>query len=63
MPELLEDKAIALSDPHQVTVNLLDGSAVTTELNQLAEFIDQNRDNIKFSKSRRRREPLGFPED
>ncbi len=60
MPELLE-QAIATSDS-TFTVDLLDGSTVKVGLSQLAEFIDTNRDNIKFSKSRRRREPLGFPE-
>ena len=64
MPELLENREIIdLSDRHLVPVNLLDGSSATVELNQLAEFIDENRQNIKFSESRRRREPLGFPEN
>jgi len=62
MSELLEE-AIILSDRHLVKVDLLDGSTVTVEINGLAEFIDKNRRNIKFTKSRRRREPLGFPEN
>jgi hypothetical protein len=63
MPELLEDKEIALCDRHPVTVELLNGKTATVEINELAEFIDDNRQNIKFSESRRRREPLGFPEN
>jgi hypothetical protein len=60
MPELLENKE-TLRDLHLVPVNLLDGSTASVELNELAEFIDEHRQNIKFSKSRRRRDPLGFP--
>jgi hypothetical protein len=63
MPELLENKEIALSDRHLVPVNLLDGSSAKVEINNLAEFIDENRQNIKFSESLRRRDPLGFPEN
>jgi len=62
MPELLEHQEIATSDYHLVKVNLLDGSTITVELNQLAEFIDEHRESIKFSKSRRRREPSEFLE-
>jgi hypothetical protein len=62
MPELLENDLIVVSDRHLVPVNLFDGGTATVELNELAEFIDENRQNIKFSKSRRRRKPLGFPE-
>ena len=61
MPELMENEAITLSDRHPVTVDLLDGSMVTMDISELAEFIDENRENMKSHKSRRRREPLGFP--
>jgi len=63
MPELMENEAITLSDRHPVTVDLLDGSTVTVDISKLAEFIGENRENIKFHKSRRRREPMGFPID
>jgi len=49
MPELLEHQAIALSDS-TVTVDLLDGNIVVVELNELADCINSNKENIKFHK-------------
>jgi hypothetical protein len=48
MPELLE-QAIATSD-RTVTVDLLDGSTVTVELDKLADYVNSNKENIKFHK-------------
>jgi hypothetical protein len=62
MPELLENEVISLSDSHLVKVNLIDGSTVNVEIKEWADYIDKNRDKIKFRQSTRRREPLGFPE-
>jgi len=49
MPELLEHQAIALSDS-TVTVDLLDVNTVIVELDELADYVNSNKENIKFHK-------------
>ncbi len=49
MPELLENKEISLSD-RMVKVDLVDGNTVAVELDQLADYVNQNQENIKFHK-------------
>ena len=54
----MENEAITLSDRHPVTVELLDGSIVTMDISELAEYIEVNRDRIqshKFSPRGKRR--------
>ncbi len=63
MPELIENAVIVTSDRQLVSVNLIDGSCISIDIAELADYIDTNRENIKFHKSSRRRQPLGFTED